>query len=165
MTIEQFDFVNVEEKAKALGCRIPTGIALLPNNFEAAHSKEELLHAPTVTSIRILFRCNGITETPLELEGETYPVAPRKFMLGWIGPIIFANRASLDHNPFELSKALDIVAFGATEFFRGYQGEGGVKLDVVVEKKNKSYKRIHYEGPPYGIREYAKVVRRVRASD
>jgi len=170
MIIEQFDFVNVEGKAKALGCNIPTGLALLPNNFETAHSKDELLYAPTVVSIRILFRCNGITETPLELEGETYPMypmLPKKFISEWIGPIIFASRVSPGHDSFGLSKALDIVAFDVTEFFRGYQGESEsrAKLDVVVEMKSKIYKRIHYEGPPYGIREYAKAVRWARSSD
>jgi hypothetical protein len=60
MTVECSDFINVEDRAKYLGCNVPSGIALLPSNFETAESKDKLVHESNASTVRVLFRNNNI---------------------------------------------------------------------------------------------------------
>ena len=165
MTIQQFGFVDVEEKAKALGCNIPTGIALLPRNFESAESKDALLHESNAATIRVLFRNNGIAETPLEREGERFPRISEKAFEEWVVPTIFASFALLSQNPHIISVALGVISNYLTDLFKGIPGGRNVKLDIVVETRKKTYKRIHYEGPISGLEKAAQVAREVSSHD
>ncbi|MCK4598697.1 hypothetical protein KAU37_02540 [Candidatus Bipolaricaulota bacterium] len=165
MTVQEFDFVDVEEKAKALGCNIPTGIALLPRNFESAESKDDLLHESTVPTVRILFRNNGITETPLEHEDERFPQVSEKAFEGWVGPTLFVSFALLSQNPHIISVALGMISNYLTDWFKGIPGGGNAKLDIVVETRKKTYKRIYYEGPVSGLEKAAQVIREVSLNE
>ncbi len=165
MTIQQFDFVDVGEKAKALDCNIPTGIALLPRNFESAESKDDLLHESSAPTVRVLFRNNGIIETPLEREGETFPQISEKAFEEWIGPTIFVTSALLSQNPHIISVALGVISNYLTDWFKGVPGGRDAKLDIVVEEGKKSYRRIHYEGHVSGLKELVQIVREVGLSD
>lgn len=162
MSIQQFDFVNVEEKAKILGCSIPVGLALLPRNFEDAEFKEDLVHEDSVPTVRILFRLNGVTETSLERDGEKYPQISEKAFEGWIGPTIFVSFALLSQNPHILSIALGVISNYLTDIFRGIPHQNKVSLNIVVETtKKKTYKRIHYEGPVSGMGQLPNIIREV----
>ncbi|MEJ5311417.1 MAG: hypothetical protein WHX52_16775 [Anaerolineae bacterium] len=165
MEITKFDFVNVDERARSLGCNIPTNLALLPRNFEVAEFKENLLHESSAATIRVLFRNNNIIETPLELKGEKFPHISEKAFVEWIGPTIFVSSALLSQNPHILSLALGVISNYLTDFFKGVPGVGKVKLDVVVETKKKTCKKIHYEGPVSGLEKLAEVVQEVVAGD
>lgn len=159
MKPQEFEFVDVAEKAKSLGCNVPIGLALLPRNFEHAESKEELLHESTVSTVRVLFRQNNISETPLELEGDRFPQLSEKAFAGWIGPIIFVSYALLGQDPNILSLVLGVISNYLTDFFKGMPGVGKVRLDVVIETKAKSYRRIHYEGPLSGLEELPEIIK------
>jgi len=80
--------IDVRKRAQELGCNIPTSIALLPRNFEISASKEELIHESTTPTVRVLWRQNGITETPLEQPEEKFPFVS-EHAFEWIGPTIF----------------------------------------------------------------------------
>src|SRR2546425_3312229 len=56
MTIELFEYPSVTERAKELGCQVPTGIAILPRNFDTASTKSELLFESETPTVRILWR-------------------------------------------------------------------------------------------------------------
>ncbi len=167
MSIQKFDFVNVEEKAETLGCNIPIGLALLPRNFEDAEFKDGLIHEDSVPTVRILFRQNGITETPIEYDGEKYPQISEKGFEGWIGPTIFVSFALLNQNPHILSVALGVISNYLTDIFRGIpHHQNKASLNIVVETtKKKTYKRIHYEGPISGMEQLPNIIREVRSSE
>lgn len=165
MGIQIYDFASVIEKAKELGCNIPTGLALLPRNFESAESKEDLLHESSTPTVRIIFRKQGIKETPLEYEGEKFPQISEKKFDEWVGPIIFASYALLSQNPHIISIALGVISNYLTDFFKGIPGEKRAKLDVVVETKNRKFKRVHYEGPISGLGKILEIIREVSSSD
>lgn len=164
MKIERYKYLNVEERAKELGVNVPTGIALLPRNFESALSKDELIHESDAPTVRILFRKEGIEETPLEVEGEKYPYLSEK-SFEWAGPIIFVSWALYSQNPRIVDVALGVFANYLTDFFRGVQDGGIARFDIVRETSKGRYERYHYEGPPSGISEFAKVVHEVKSDD
>ena len=161
MTIELFDFADVEERARTLGCQIPAGIALLPRNFEQAESKDDFLHESSAPTIRILFRSNGIEETPLEGEGERFPQISEKAFREWLGPTLFCGAALLSQNPEIISVALGVISNYLTDWFKGIPGEKNAKLNIVVETRKRTCKRIHYEGPVSGLQELPKIVREI----
>lgn len=159
--IELKDFVDVNRKAEDLGCNLPTSIAVLPRNFEDAKSKDELVHEDTTSTIRSLWRQNGINETPLEKEAEHIPeIIEESFQ--WIGPIILFTSAVITQNPSLVDISLSVIANYLTDFFKGIaKGEEKASLDIVVQKKNGSCKKIHYEGTPKGLKDLPEIVRRV----
>lgn len=161
MSEEVSNYINVTERAAVLGCNIPTRIALLPRNFEDAGSREDLLHESSAPTVRILLRQAGISETPLELEGEKFPERSEKDFERWIAPIIFVSGAFLTQNPHAIALALGVISNYLTDFFKGIPSGKRVTLDVVVETSLKKYKKVHYEGPPEGLRELPSIIHEV----
>ncbi len=159
MAIEVSDYPDVGERAEALGCNIPTGLALLPRGFDIASSLDELLHESSVPTVRSLWRQSGIQETKLEAEGQHFPYIEEKSG-EWIGPTIFLASALYTQNPGIIAVALNIISNYLTEhLFKGYPGAPKAKLDIVLENaKGKGAKRIHYEGDPQGLSEVAHII-------
>jgi hypothetical protein len=88
MDIQITDYIDVEKRALDLGLNVPSGIAILPRNFDTAESADELIHESTAPTIRVLWRQAGVAETRLEKEGMKIPQGSRKSW-EWVGPIIF----------------------------------------------------------------------------
>lgn len=159
--IQITDYINVKEKARELGCNIPTSLALLPRNFEIAKSKDELIHESTVPTIRVLWRQNNIDETQLEKEGEKFPLIEEK-ALEWAAPIIFVSSALLSQNPHLISVALNVISNYLTDWFKGIPGsDKKAKLCIVEQTEKGPCKKIFYEGDPEGLKELLKIIHEV----
>ena len=155
------DYINVRKRAQELGCNIPTSIAILPRNFATAASKEELIHESTTPTVRVLWRQNSITETPLEQPEEKFPLAA-EHSFEWIGPTIFISAMLLSQNQHLVTIALNIISNYLSEWFRGIPRDNRkTKLSIVIETKNGLYKKIEYEGPPDGLKDLLEVIREV----
>jgi hypothetical protein len=115
-------FIDVRERAADLGCAVPEGFALLPRNFETATRRGELVHDASGLSVRAAWRADGVEETRLEPEGETWAAA-QKDAAEWIGPIIFVGSALLSQNPDAVNVGLGVVANYATDLLRGLPRE------------------------------------------
>jgi hypothetical protein len=162
MTIQITDYINVVERAKELGCNIPTEIAFLPRNFDTAACRNDLIHESSVADFRILWRQASLNETRIESEGERLPQAEEKFF-EWASPIIFISTLYLSQNPQGVSIALNIISNYLTDFFKGIPGNKKVRLDIVVEQtKTKKYLRVHYEGDEQGLAEVGKAIKQAR---
>ena len=161
--IEVTDFVDVASKAAALGCEVPTGIAILPRNFASAEEAAEFLYEGTTPTVRTLWRQAGIVETPLEPADKAWLVREKHFV-SWIAPTIFVTGAWLSQNPHLISIALGVISEYVVDFFKGLTGPGNVTLSVVVESRGRC-KRVDYEGPVGGLNEIAKIVRQVASSE
>lgn len=155
------DFIDVKKKAQEIGCNTPSHIALLPRNFDTSVSKEELIHESTTLTVRVLWRQNGITETPLEQPEEKFPfVAEHAFE--WVGPTVFISAMLLSQNPHLVTIALNVVSNYLTEWFRGIPRDSRkAKLRIITETKSGHYKKIEYEGPPDGLKDLPEVIREV----
>ena len=159
--IQVSDFIDVKKKAQEIGCNIPFHIVLLPRNFDTALSKKELVHESATPTVRVLWRQNGIIETPLEQPGEKFPFVSEKGF-EWVGPTIFISAMLLSQNPYLVTIALNVISNYLTVWFRGIPEDGRkVKLRIITETKSGLYKKIEYEGPPDGLKDLPEVIREV----
>lgn len=146
-----YDFQDVEDRARKLGCAPPTRLAILPRNFETANSKDELMHESTAATVRTLLRAAGLSETPIEPEGERFRFVQENAFT-WVGPILFFAAAQLLQDPRIVSVSLGVIANYLTDFFRGISGKRRVTFDIVVEQtRTKRHVRLHYDGDVDGF--------------
>jgi hypothetical protein len=63
LPMQTVDYVDVAARARELGCRVPTGIALLPGNFATAAGADELRYHEVAAEIRSAWRRIGLKDT------------------------------------------------------------------------------------------------------
>jgi len=152
------DFVNAEQKAKELGLEIPNSITILPQNFEFAKSKDELIYESTAATVRKLWQYNNIPETRLEKPQDKIPFSAHE-AFEWVAPIIFVSAALISENPALVTLALNVISIYLTDWFKGIpQDKQRVRLSIVLENKNKCYKKIEYNGSTEGLRELPEII-------
>jgi len=152
MEVQVTDYIDVQKRAVELSCNVPTGLAILPRNFETAESKEELFHEDATIDIRSLWRQNKVIETRLEGEGHKFPSIQEKYF-EWIGPTIFISASLLTQDPTLVTVALNVLSNYVTDFFKGHLGEHTVSVNLVLENVKKhgddeerSYKLVRLNG-------------------
>jgi hypothetical protein len=57
------EYVDVAARARDLGCRIPSGIALLPGNFATAASAADFVFSEVAARVRLAWRSSGLIDT------------------------------------------------------------------------------------------------------
>ena len=160
--IEIEDYVDVEKRAMALDCNVPTGLAILPRNFGTAAAKNALLHEDTAPTVRALLAERGITETRLERDAEHFQYIHEN-SYEWVGPTVLIGSAVFSQNPHVISITLSLIANYLTDFFKGRVGDRIAKLSVVVPEPNsRRFTKITYEGSIEGIPGLEKIIREVR---
>lgn len=153
------EYLDVKKRAEELGCNIPNSLAILPRDFANAKSKGDLLHEDTTSTVRVLWKQEGVIETPIEKAGESIPAILEESFY-WVGPTIFFASTLIIQNPHLIDIALGVISNYLTDWFKGLtEGRKKATLDVVVETKSGSYKEIHYEGAIEGLEELPKVIR------
>jgi hypothetical protein len=152
------EYIDVRGKIAQLGCRNPEGMALLPINLESAASMAELLQASEAATIRKLLVAEGI---PLDdiLDRRRRPPYVKNKSFEWVAPGLFVSASLYSQNPALVSVALGVVANYATDFFKGMSGEHEVSLNIIVERKNRTYRKVSYLGPVEGLKELAEIIR------
>ena len=63
LPMQTVDYIDVAARARDLGCRVPTGIALLPGNFATAASADELRYHEVAADVRSAWRRIGLKDT------------------------------------------------------------------------------------------------------
>jgi hypothetical protein len=155
------DYIDIKKRAQELGCNIPTSITLIPRYFKEAKVKQELMHEDTAATVRILWRQNGITETPLEQLGEKFPCLGEK-SFEWIAPTFFISASLLSNNQFLIQIALNVISDYLSDFFKGIPIHNRkVKLSIIVENRRGNYKNIDYEGTADGLKNLPKIIREI----
>jgi len=152
MGIEIRETCDVQKRVRHLGLQSPGDLSILPRNIGTAASYDELVHESSVTTVRSLFRQEGIQETRIEPDGKDIPcIQENEFSL--LLPTLFVGSLILSGNTHLLDLALNVISSYATDFFKGIPGRKKVVLKVVVEQKGKSTCReVHYEGDPEGLK-------------
>jgi len=159
------DYIDVASQAEALGCNIPSGIALLPRNFQTTTNKSELFHESSAPTVRTLWRQAGITETPLESKYERFLTVSEHGLEVWVGPTILVTAAWLSQNPEVLSVGLGVISEYLADVFRGLHRRPKVSLSVVVEKGKGKCRRVEYQGSVDGLKELPPIIDKLVSND
>lgn len=157
------DYPDVKAIAERLDCNVPTGVALMPRNFDEAKSKAELIHEDTVKTLRTIMREQGITETRFERDGERFRYIQENAYLE--GIVFFVAATACTHDPNLLSVTLNMVSNYLTDTLKGagrlLAVDQRAKVDFIVETK-RGCKRLNYDGPVAGIKDLEGVIRAVQ---
>jgi hypothetical protein len=159
MSISQEDYIRVVDRVAQLGCQMPTGIALMPENFDSATVREALVVRGEASTIRKLLRMNQLPVDDFMPDGEKSGFIHNKSH-DWAA-FIFVSAALLSSNPNAVSVALGVVSNYLTEMFKGLP-DRKIKLDIVVERKgDRVCKKLTYEGSAPGLSEIAETIYRI----
>lgn len=159
MTITESEYLSVADRAAELGCPMPTGFAVMPQNFDTATSRNKLLFRSEAATIRKLFR---LSATPFEnfLPGDERVPSIHNKSFDW-APLLFVSAALMSSDPNAISVALGVISNYLTDFFRGIHNPK-VKLNVVVErKKDRTCKKLSYEGDVAGLLSLVDAIRKI----
>lgn len=153
------EYIDVRQRITDLGCLSPTGLALLPSNFETAPNISTFRQVSEGATVRTLLRTSNIPLDEL-VSKEQRPPYIQNNAFEWVAPILFVSAGVLSQNPSYLSVALSVIANYATDFFNGMSGENKVQMDIVVERSKSNFcKKITYKGPPEGLKDLPEVIR------
>jgi hypothetical protein len=159
MEVQVSDYIDVEQKALELGYTVPTGLAILPRNFDTATSPSELVHEETTSTIRTLLRQGGIQETRLEKEDEKFPYSAKKSW-EWVGPIIFVSQWMLNNAVLPIT--ISLISSYLYDVTKGHRDDSTVTIEYVVETTEKTkhgekreYKRITVNASPKEMKEFS----------
>src|SRR5581483_7487197 len=158
-TLSQTDYVSISDRVAELGCRMPTGFAIVPENFGTAVTRQELVVRGESSTIRTLFRNNQLPLDDFLPDGERPGFIHNKSH-DWAA-FIFVSGALLSSDPSAVSIALGIVSNYLTEMFRGTPDKK-IKLEIAVERRgSRVSKKLTYEGNAAGLAEIADTIFRI----
>jgi hypothetical protein len=104
MTTTVTDFIRVADRASELGCAVPTGIAILPQNFATVAASQDFLFSPEATTIRKLLMSGNIQLDTI-LPSDSRPAYLHNKHFEWVAPLLFISATLLTENPHAVSVA------------------------------------------------------------
>lgn len=162
--VEISDYADVPRRAEELGLPVPTGLALLPRNFESAESRDELHHEALAPTVRTLWRAAGVDETPLDGPGERFPRRHEK-AFDQVLPIIFVSTQLLQADPKYLKLAIEVLVDWLKHHLSGLPRRPQVRAGFVLRKTQaETFARVDYEGPVDGLKEIPDILRGIADS-
>jgi hypothetical protein len=149
MSISVRDYIDVEERASELGCAVPTAIAIMPENFEWAPSRDYLHVRAEGATVQTLLRNFDYPVASLRPPGER-SISIHNKSIDWQATI-FVAASLISENPDLPSMMLELIKRYLGEVFKADPSKG-VKLTVITEKTSKRvFKQITYEGDIAGL--------------
>lgn len=157
LPMQTVDYVDVRVRARELGCRAPTGIALLPGNFATAASATELRYHEVAAEVRSAWRRIGLIDTgPHQKLRRNVAVSP--VASGQPVPLTVFFGLGLVANPNAVLHALSVVA---TVLIADPSSANAreIRFDGIVERpSNGGYVCLEYRGQPRELIALAKPV-------
>jgi hypothetical protein len=159
MTISEAEYICVSDRAAELGCHLPAGLAIMPENFSTAATRRELIVRGEGSTIRTLLRNNQLPLDDFLPNGERPGFIHNKSH-DWAA-FIFVSGALLSTDPSAITVSLGIISNYLTEAFKGTPDKK-IKLDIAVERKgNRVSKKLTYEGDAAGLTKIADTILRI----
>ena len=159
MSIVETLYVRVSDRAMELGCSMPEGIAILPENFCSATSRQAFLVRAETTPLRSLFEDRALPLESFFRAGE-HTTFGHDNGICWEASL-FVPSAFVEGRPDAVPTALLLISNHLVEFFKGHAGRK-VALAFVVERKSDGMcRKLTYEGDAAGIVALADHVREV----
>lgn len=158
MNIEITDYIDVEAKAREVGLNLPSGLALVPENFLDATSRGDLLQHDHTPTIRSLWRQNGIVETEFEREDDHLGQKAERGFEEWVAPTIFIAASLWSQNSVAVTMAINVISNYLTSILQGMPFKS-VRLKVVMEvaetakdgTTQRCYREVNYSGDASGL--------------
>lgn len=145
------DYLSVADRMAALDCQMPSGLAILPDNFGTANTPADFVYAATATTVRTLFRNHSIPCDDLTSSGERPKYASYK-NAEWVGPVFYISWSLMTDGGAPWLAILEVMKDYLTGYFRGRPAPTTVKLRYIVETKpGHTYKKLDYEGSIDGM--------------
>ena len=158
------DYLDVAGRARELRCRVPTELALLPQNFSTAGSASELCYDEVASDIRAAWRSVGLTETGLGKRCRKTSVFDGAFGPRQVHLTFFFGAGLLARDPGQVTLALGAAACALTELANEKRQDWSIKAEAIVERSGGcGFARIPYEGDACDLLALGKTVREVWA--
>ncbi|MBN2412084.1 hypothetical protein JXQ31_10370 [candidate division KSB1 bacterium] len=123
MQIYTTDYINIDSKVKLLNLKMPTGITVLPYNFENYKTEKDLCYEDSELTLRFMLRDGGINGSSLEDENSSIPIKIDESLdINWIPPIVFISSLILSDNPHLLDITLGIISNFFYEILKNNRG-------------------------------------------
>ena len=153
------DYLSVGDRMATLGCRMPSGLAILPDNFGTASTPDDFVYAATVATVRTLLRNHSI---PCEFIAPSLekPQYVSNKNAEWVGPVFYISWSLLTDNGSPWLAMLEVMKDYLTQYFRGRPASAIVKFSHIVETKpGRTYKKLDYEGSIEGMAKLPAILR------
>jgi hypothetical protein len=153
------DYIDVARRAKELQCSLPTGLAIIPLEFETGASAQDLRDASHTTTVKKFFKEGGVSFETFLPDTEHLPYVIDKHF-EWLGPTLFIPLALLNDNPQIVSLAIGVLSNCISDFLKGIPKRNrNVKLKVIVETtKGCKYKKLSYDVDIDGLAALPKII-------
>ena len=149
MSVVESLYVRVADRACELGCSMPGGIAILPENFCSATSRQALLVRAETAALRSLFEDRDLPLESFFRAGEHATFGHDNGM-SWEASL-FVPSAFVERRPDAVPAALMLISNHLREFFKSSAGRK-VSLVFVVERRSDGMcRKLTYEGDAAGI--------------
>jgi hypothetical protein len=154
------DYVDVAARARELGCRVPTGIALLPGNFATAANAGELRYHEVAAEVRSAWRHIGLKDTgPRQRLRQDVAVSPAASGQPVPLTVFFGLGLVATHNA-----VLHALTAVATVLVADPSSANAreIRFDGIVERpSNGGYVCLEYRGQPRELIALAKPVHEI----
>ncbi len=149
--------LSVASRAVELGLDMPSGVAILPSNFDTVTPGEDLHFTYSALTVTKLLRSNGIDAARVGLDTKNVAYVHNR-SAEWIVPVIFFGAEFIKQSPDLIGASLNVIQDYLKSFFGG-SGSEKIEADVIVEYgKSGNCERISYKGDVEGLQAFAKVV-------
>jgi len=159
MPVTQEDYICVADRVGKLGCHMPEGLAVMPENFDTAATRQEFVVRGEGSTIRTLLRNKQLLLDDFLPSGERPRFIHNKSH-DWAA-FIFISAALISNDPSTVPIALGVISNYLTDMFKGTPDKK-IKLNIAVERKgNGVCKKLTYEGDTTGLAEIADTILRI----
>lgn len=140
-------------------------ITIVPRNIMNVESNDQFIYRESTKDIVKLFSLNSI-ELDSYWKNKRSKSYKHEHSAEWIGPTFFLGAALLSENSNAISVALSVIANFLTDLFKGKAPDTTFKMEFIIEtKKNKSFKKLFFEGKPTDIDKLIKLIKAVHDED
>jgi hypothetical protein len=155
VAILESEYVHVADRAAELGCAMPDGLALMPDNFHVAQSRHDLVVRAEGVALRALFERSMVPLGSFFRPGER-PVFGHDGDLDWEAGLFVSAR----HGD-AAATALVLISGHLEAFFLGRR-RNHVGLALVVERRRDgTCRKLTYRGDAAGLAALASRARQV----
>lgn len=149
---------DLRARFAALECPQPTGLTVLPDNFEVASAFDELYLSIESVTLSKVFEQQGLEVSSIfgDTKQQKYKICNSSTLLL---PTIFLAAAILAVYPNAVSIILTSIEYLCKSAFTDNKKDTTIKFKIIEERAQTSKcRKVTYEGPVSGIQEISKVL-------